>query len=69
MRELPSREPEHEVAGEAPRVSLHGLDEHFGLHAVERRKIRIEHDPVPAKHVDRMLDPFHGDKTRHLHAP
>jgi hypothetical protein len=64
--ELLRIELEHEVFWKPVRVALDGPDESFGLDTVERREVRIEHHPVPAKLKYRLFDAPHLNRESGL---
>jgi len=51
------RELEHEVVGEAGTIATNGLIDPTGHDSVQRREIRVEHDPLAADDMDPGLDP------------
>jgi hypothetical protein len=50
----------HEVRRKSIGISLHRLDQSFGLDTVERRKVDVEHHTMAAQRKDRSGDPRFG---------
>ena len=54
-------ELEHEVGGEALKVSLDGLNERAWFDVVEVRQIRAEHDLLAAEEENALFDSIRED--------
>ena len=51
-------ESEHEISGKAVGVALNGFVEVASGDAIERRKVTIQHHPLPANQENRLFDLF-----------